>query len=268
MADRPLRTVFSTYVAVSLLTFGVTRFRSLPFLADYVGVAVAAIFLGAALFRVGRTREALERYGIALGGLLAPAEEHGDAGPLGLYDLARLLRDNAGSMARETGVALLLAALFFPPFLWGFGFWNGLEDWPAWNPPETFLSFCAAQIIVVAIPEEAFFRGFVQTDLQRHFNRDDPARLHVGALLLQAALFALVHFVVDLNPARLAVFFPGLLFGLIRHQRGGIGAQNARAKRDSCDECLFAKDFSLLGREATFWPDEYCGWAFDVFERV
>ena len=45
-----------------------------------------------------------------------------------------------------------------------------------------------------------------------------------GAWLLQAALFALVHFLVEPHPARLAVFFPGLLFGWLRARRGGVGA--------------------------------------------
>ena len=44
------------------------------------------------------------------------------------------------------------------------------------------------------------------------------------ALVLQAVLFALVHFIVDPNPARLAVFFPGLAFGWLRALRGTIGA--------------------------------------------
>jgi hypothetical protein len=50
---------------------------------------------------------------------------------------------------------------------------------------------------------------------------------------LQALLFALIHFAVDLNPARLAVFFPALLFGWLRALRGGIGA--AAAFHASCN---------------------------------
>ena len=37
-------------------------------------------------------------------------------------------------------------------------------------------------------------------------------------------LFAAVHFVAIHHPARLAVFFPGLLFGVLRAWRGGVGA--------------------------------------------
>ena len=36
--------------------------------------------------------------------------------------------------------------------------------------------------------------------------------------------FALIHFASIPDPQRLAVFFPGLLFGWVRAWRGGIGA--------------------------------------------
>jgi membrane protease YdiL (CAAX protease family) len=45
-----------------------------------------------------------------------------------------------------------------------------------------------------------------------------------SAWVLQAALFAAIHFMVEPHPARLAVFFPALLFGWTRAWRGGIGA--------------------------------------------
>jgi membrane protease YdiL (CAAX protease family) len=80
---------------------------------------------------------------------------------------------------------------------------------------------------VVGLPEEALFRGYVQTRLVDVL----PATVTVRriripwlAIVVQAALFGLVHFAVDLDPSRLSVFFPGLLFGVIRSARGGIGA--------------------------------------------
>lgn len=230
MATRPWRDVLGTYLVVSLLTFAVTRLRGVPQLHDYIGLVVAAIFLGAALHRVGRSRRSLDRHGMALGGLLAPPEEsEQDAGPLGLYDLGRLLRDNRRDISVEIGVALGLCLVVFPPYLFAFGYWNGLHGAPSLVVSGDFLSFALAQFIVVALPEEAFFRGFVQTRLDDQFRpreNDEPRRgVHWGALLVQAFLFALIHFLVDgFNPARLAVFFPGLLFGLIRARRGGIGA--------------------------------------------
>ena len=48
-----------------------------------------------------------------------------------------------------------------------------------------------------------------------------------SAWSMQAALFAALHFAVEPHPARLAVFFPALLFGWVRAWRGGIGAAKA-----------------------------------------
>jgi membrane protease YdiL (CAAX protease family) len=44
------------------------------------------------------------------------------------------------------------------------------------------------------------------------------------SLFVQAALFALGHYAVDLDPARLAVFFPALAFGWLKARRGSIVA--------------------------------------------
>ena len=42
--------------------------------------------------------------------------------------------------------------------------------------------------------------------------------------ILQAALFAAGHFLVDFNPGRLAVFFPALAFGWLKAGRGTLVA--------------------------------------------
>lgn len=95
--------------------------------------------------------------------------------------------------------------------------------WPPWWAPARLL---LEQLVVVALPEEYFFRGFVQTGLDRRW----PARWRPGggavggALLLNALLFALAHVAVDLDPVRLAVFFPALAFGWLRSVSGTIGA--------------------------------------------
>ncbi len=62
------------------------------------------------------------------------------------------------------------------------------------------------------------------TDLTKRRRRLFRVELALGAWVLQAALFAAVHFLVEPHPARLAVFFPALLFGWTRAWRGGIGA--------------------------------------------
>lgn len=84
--------------------------------------------------------------------------------------------------------------------------------------------FCAVQLVVVALPEELFFRGFMLGLLERRF---PPTRRVLGggvglALVLSALAFALIHLPKDGDPRALATFFPGLLFGWMRSATGSI----------------------------------------------
>lgn len=81
-------------------------------------------------------------------------------------------------------------------------------------PPKLAL-LVLSQVLVVALPEEFFFRGYVQ---QRLGEVMSPAR----AWLLQSLLFALGHYLVTFHPASLLVFFPGLLFGILRRLSGSV----------------------------------------------
>jgi membrane protease YdiL (CAAX protease family) len=155
------------------------------------------------------------------------------------------LRDRRtwAAFGRGTLVALAVAALVFP--LFAAGFWAYAEllpHLPGWAarvlapyggtprlafrlPPELPL-LALVQLLVVALPEEMFYRGFVQTAWARR----EPARgvtvlgarLGAGFLWTQV-LFAAGHLVV-LQPWRLGTFFPGLLFGWLRERTGGVAA--------------------------------------------
>lgn len=87
-----------------------------------------------------------------------------------------------------------------------------------------FGEFCLIQLVVVALPEELFFRGFLLQLLERRF---PPKRRILGggigvALVLSAAAFALIHIPKDGDPRALATFFPALLFGWMRSATGSI----------------------------------------------
>lgn len=86
------------------------------------------------------------------------------------------------------------------------------------------LQFIAVQVIVVALPEELFFRGCLHELLERRF---PPARRWLGggvglALILSSAAFALIHLPKDGDPRALATFFPGMVFGWMRSATGSI----------------------------------------------
>jgi hypothetical protein len=227
---RPLLEVLGVFALAALATFGITRLGdALPGLEGYTHLLFGALFLVVAVKLAQREPGGMRRHGIALAGLLTPPDPDDERppGPLGLYDLARALRDALPAGLREAGIALATAAVIFPPFVVGFWWWHEPRHpfSPTW--PDELGSFALTQLLVVALPEEAFFRGYVQTRLHDRWPptvRVLGARLDLRAWLLQAALFAAVHFVSIPHPARLAVFFPGLLFGWLRAWRGGVGA--------------------------------------------
>lgn len=216
------------FALVSALTVGITQLaRVLPGLGAYVQLLVGGVFLMAAVRLARREPGGMRRIGIDLAGLLTPpdANDERPAGPLGIYDLGRALRAAAPSGAKESLVALGVAAVVFPPFVLGFHAWYAPSAAFELRFPDELGAFVLTQLIVVALPEEAFFRGYVQTRLSDRFTGEGwRIRIDPRVWLLQAALFAVIHLASDLNPAKLAVFFPALLFGLVRAWRGGIGA--------------------------------------------
>jgi membrane protease YdiL (CAAX protease family) len=105
------------------------------------------------------------------------------------------------------------------------GGWRGLAGGHL-HWPDGFALSAANQILVVAVPEEIFFRGYLLQRLQAIW---PPRRRLLGApvglaLLLSAVLFAFGHVLVDFNPQRLAVFFPALVFGWMRARTGSLAA--------------------------------------------
>lgn len=79
------------------------------------------------------------------------------------------------------------------------------------------------QILCVALPEEFFYRGYLQTNLLKFFkNRPKWARFAPGlAIVLASVCFAIAHLPSG-GPIRLLTFFPGLLFGFLRYKSGGL----------------------------------------------
>ena len=145
--------------------------------------------------------------------------------------------------AKGAGIAILVAAVTFPPFaatFWAYAelapqlpgpiaralapYW--LPPNPAFRLPSGFAMRVLVQLLVVALPEEMLYRGWVQTSWAHtapsrkiHFLGAD---LGAGFVWTQI-LFAAGHLVV-LQPWRLATFFPGLLFGWLRERTGGLAA--------------------------------------------
>lgn len=89
--------------------------------------------------------------------------------------------------------------------------------------PPRFGEWVIDQLFVVALPEEFFYRGFIQTRLRDAWPQ---GRIFFGARLgpafwVTALLFALGHLAI-FQVWRLAVFFPALVFGWMRERSGSV----------------------------------------------
>jgi len=180
---------------------------------SWANTAVGGAFLLATWLLVLRHDSGVIRqYGLSLGGLTEPRRIDG--------------RQLFGDTARAIAWALLLALIVFPPFWFGFRYWWKVDVF-VWRLPPGWLDQLLGQLLVIALPEEAFFRGYLQSALDGRWAGRTKRILgaEVGpGMLLTAAVFALGHLLTIPNPARLAVFFPALLFGWLRARTGGIGA--------------------------------------------
>lgn len=187
-------------------------------LHDLIGV----VFLFAALHFIRRADDDTARHGVRLGGLFPGAA--GDP-----RSLVRTLWESLPEALREIAWALAVAAVVLPVYAWA---------WPLFNHPvgPRHLGLdagrwreIATELLAVAFTEEVFFRGFVITRLgdllgEPRLSLRAPRTSLIKVLVGSSALFALTHVVVEPTLPRAVVFFPGLLFGLLRVWRGGVGA--------------------------------------------
>jgi len=183
-----------------VLVVGLVRLDELLAMGGALHAFVGVVFLLLPILVLDRRGRPYARYGARLGR------------PLG--DLAWVL----GAM-----VVAFVPIAIASPWAWGVAERSFELAWPIGYPGAAI-----AQLVVVAAPEELFFRGYLMGRLDDLFGARARFRLlgaDVGpALFAQAALFAIGHFAVDLKPHRLLVFFPALAFGWLRARRGTIVA--------------------------------------------
>lgn len=108
--------------------------------------------------------------------------------------------------------------------------WLGLGPAPDYHYrgtwPEQFWMLVPYHLFFVAIPEEFFYRGYIQTRLDEVF----PLKWRVfgtkvgWGLLWTSLIFAFGHSVVSPQWWHFAIFFPSLVFGWMRERTGGIVA--------------------------------------------
>jgi membrane protease YdiL (CAAX protease family) len=82
------------------------------------------------------------------------------------------------------------------------------------------------QFLFVGVFEELFFRGYIQTQVEKILSNMISREFWIFWLpiLASAFLFGVAHVVVNLDPITFTVFFPGLLFGWLRAKTGSLVA--------------------------------------------
>ena len=228
------------FVAVLALVAALVRIDvDVPLVGHLGSALVAVIFLYAPSVVAWRRKESLDDYGF-------------HAAPIG----------------RGVAYGVGAAAVIFPLFVLGYFVFYGVvchaealralapgnacsayRGFGALHGPHLdlkFIEFVAVQAIVVALPEELFFRGCLLELLERRF---PPRRRILGggigiALLLSAAAFAIIHLPKDGDPRALATFFPGMLFAWMRSATGSILASTLT--HASCNMLVRVLDLMVL----------------------
>jgi len=237
------RDALLAFAVVAVLVTGLVRIDvTLPFIGHLGSALVSVLFLYVPLWVAARRVEDLDDYGFRYEpvrrGIATAAIAIAVIVPLfalgffGFYEVAchsqTLSHLAPHQMCGHYGG---LASLHPPRF-------TLLEHTPP-APGTISGEWCVVQWLVVGLPEELFFRGFLLKKLEARF---PPRRRWLGggvglALVLSALAFALIHLPKDGDPRALATFFPGLLFGWMRSATGSIlastvthGASNILAR--------------------------------------
>lgn len=130
---------------------------------------------------------------------------------------------------RSIAVFLVAAIIVFPPFFVAALGWQKIVAGSVGFQVRGFSDLgnaLVSQLLFVALPEEFYFRGYVQSTLGRIFAprwRLFGTPLGFG-WIITAAVFAVAHSIVFYRWWHFAIFFPALLFGFLRERTGAITA--------------------------------------------
>lgn len=141
------------------------------------------------------------------------------------------------ALIRDLGFGVLAMIVTFPPFLLAHHLWQmnfGATGYRFVVPPDILATFLK-NTFLVALPEEMFYRGFLEHRLERLWPTRRWLVVPLGrTVVVASALFALGHFLGEYNPARLGPFFPAFVFSLLVRRGGSLagavlyhGASNA-----------------------------------------
>ena len=141
---------------------------------------------------------------------------------------------------------MVLVLFTFPPFAIGHHFFQvhigGHTQGYTFQLPPDLLLFVIFQVLLVALPEELFYRGFMLVSLEKIWpNQTFLLGIPVGrAVIVSSIFFALAHFVGEYNFLRLGPFFPAFLFSyLMLRSRSLFGCLTYHALSNVFSQILF-----------------------------
>lgn len=194
------RTPYLIYAVAMLVIFAASR---LAFLQSRLGIIAAVLLLYIPLLFLLIGKKKAEIFGM---------------GKKGLW--------------KSAGRALLAAIIIFPLYTAGFylsmkyvyGFKMSFGGIGLVHDPTFVLWFILNDLFMVAIPEEIFYRGYLESELRRCDGKKvNILGARVGfSFVMVNILFAAGHLIVLHNISRLAVFFPGLVFSWLREKDDNI----------------------------------------------
>ena len=132
--------------------------------------------------------------------------------------------DAWGEALRLNAVVIVL---FTGPYLVGYHFWTTIVmrgEYMSGELPESVLMLVGYHLFFVAVPEEFFYRGYVQTRLDEVYRpKWNIFGVKMGwGWLLTCVIFAFGHSIVIFQWWHFAIIFPSLIFGWLRSRTGGV----------------------------------------------
>jgi membrane protease YdiL (CAAX protease family) len=211
--------VFLAAITSSILLLGLLL---VSYFLRGLGVLSSFINIGIIIFEVTVPFEVLRRYQISAKDYNIYAHKIDTILDLALPPFSpKRIKPDFISLREELWVFLKVSFLVFSAYIffyWAFGELKAAsqntELLVSLNFPPMVLYEILIQVFVAGIPEEIFYRGFLQSAFLRRWpNRTTIFGLPCGfAILLTNFIFALGHVASTLNPTRMLTFFPGLIF--------------------------------------------------------
>lgn len=123
---------------------------------------------------------------------------------------------------------LVVMGIITGPFFVGYHLWHTKVLGNAWTGtwPEDLWLIIGYHLFFVAIPEEFFYRGYLQSRLDELWSprwRVFGAKVGIG-LFVTCLIFAFGHSIVRFQTWHIWIFFPSLVFGWMRASTGDVMA--------------------------------------------